>query len=237
MKKIIFFEILLAIIGGGLIYSQNNISENWLYLGARLGGSMHFYEPSDDYFGNSGVSLDNSGSFDGAIQISFQPIHFFAIQTELIFTKDRTNVSETGYMQSGSNYYRVKITETFDTNILTIPILAKLTYRPNNFYIAGLAGIYFNVPLGEAELTADIELLDYNYSDSVSENFTFETSPGFMVGGIFGIKIGPGTLFADIRYGMDFNDTKINFEQITASVYKRNIIHFSLGYEIGLIKR
>jgi hypothetical protein len=214
------------------------LTKNVYLVGTRVGGSMKFYAPSRDYFGNSGLYPNKSGSFNGAIQAAFQPIDFFAIQTELLFSKDHTSFSETGYIQDSSGkYYRAKITETFDMNILTIPILAKFTYRPRNFYIAGLAGIYFNVPLGYAELGLSMTLLDYNATDSISERFSFHTYPGFMVGSIFGIKLGSGVIFADIRYGIDFNDTKIEFDQRTVSVYKRSVLHISLGYEIGLIKK
>jgi hypothetical protein len=94
------------------------------------------------------------------------------------------------------------------------------------------------IPLGKSDIDVEITLLDYNNSQSVSESFDFKPSPGFMVGGSFGIKAGgPGTLFIDIRYGMDFSDTKVEFEQRTASIFKRSVLHFLIGYEIGLIKK
>ncbi|MFP3042121.1 PorT family protein [Treponema primitia] len=236
MKKKMFILSLLIMWIAGFKISLVHAQDSWLYIGTRLGGSMHSYEPGG-YFGNDGISLEDAGVFDIALQVSFQPIDFFAIQTELLFTKDHTSVTDTGYILSGGYYYNVRITETFDMSILTIPVLAKFIYEPGKFYISGLAGIYFNIPLDKAKLTADITFIDYNYSASDSENFSFQTSPGFMIGGIFGVKFGPGVLFTDIRYAADFNDTKIEFDEQTSSVFKRNALHFSLGYEIGIIKK
>jgi hypothetical protein len=219
---IVFFTIFSA----EAIFAQNNsVTENLIHLGTRFGGSLYPYEFSD-----------NSGSFNAAIQFSVQPIRLFTIQTELIYSKEHLDYSEKAYIKGVGFNYNAEIAASVDMNILTIPILVRLTYKPNNFYAIGLFGMYYSIPLGKMEFDVKIKNLDNNQSISVSESIKIKTSPGFMSGGIFGMKLGPGNLFADIRYSMDINDIKIEFEQKIMPGVNRKIIHFSIGYEFGFIK-
>jgi hypothetical protein len=56
----------------------------------------------------------------------------------------------------------------------------------------------------------------------------------FVAGGSVGVKIGPGILFADIRYWGDFSGTKIEGSDFTLEPYRRSMLSFGIGYEIGL---
>jgi hypothetical protein len=100
---------------------------------------------------------------------------------------------------------------------MIIPILAKGTWRPSIFSIEGLAGIYFTVPIGQMEIS------DSFYGTTKLEDYS--PSMGFVAGGDFGVKLGPGLLFFDIRYMTDFADTK--------DVYKRSMMTLGIGYKIG----
>lgn len=228
---------MIAAIAQSLDANNEAWKNNLLYAGARLGGSLHFYTPSSDYFGNSGISLDNSSAFDGGFFIAFQPVDSFALQTEVLFNRDHTGFSQNRYITDSGYSFLVNLTQDFTMNILTIPILVKFMYRPGIFSIAGLAGVYFNIPLGQVEDNLNVTLVDFNYSVPTSRNYNFEASPGFMIGGVFGIKWGPGVIFADIRYASDFNDTKIELDDGSYSLFSAKRLHFSLGYEVGFVRR
>ena len=60
---------------------------------------------------------------------------------------------------------------------------------------------------------------------------------GFIAGGNIGIKLGPGTLFADVRYAGDFNDIEVRGDWGSRAVYKRGMAFYSLGYEFGIGSR
>jgi hypothetical protein len=206
-------------------FSQNT----WLSLGARLGGSAHFYKLGsdlEDFYSGVNIDIDSHFSFDGAVQAAVNISDIFAVQTELLFTKDTV----TGTAHAGG----YDIEESFESTSLLIPLLAKASFRPGNFVVSGFAGIYFTVPLGDMK---DKRTVEYGgYIDSESYNYEFEKAPlGFMVGASGGIKLGPGNLFADLRYAMDFSDTEASLENVTEALYKRSMFMFSLGYEIGLI--
>jgi hypothetical protein len=56
---------------------------------------------------------------------------------------------------------------------------------------------------------------------------------GFVAGGSIGIKAGPGILFTDIRYWGDFSAAKIDGSGFSMEVYRRSMLSFGIGYEIG----
>ncbi|GHV94413.1 hypothetical protein AGMMS50293_07330 [Spirochaetia bacterium] len=228
MKKAILVGVLVCMIpvfgfsqsrrGGG--YSDDAWKNNWLYLGARIGGSPNFYKPAEEFKDLGVDSLEGSFGFNLAAQIAVQFVDLFAVQAELMYTHDKGSYKEGGY----------ELNASYDS--LLIPILAKLTFRPNNFLIAPFAGIYFTIPLGEIEVK---ESLSGYGSDS--EKYEFETSAGFMIGASFGIKVGPGVLFADLRYAGDFTDTKIKDGGQSIEYFTRSKLPITIGYEIGLMSK
>jgi hypothetical protein len=42
--------------------------------------------------------------------------------------------------------------------------------------------------------------------------------------------MGPGTLFADLRYGFDFSDTTFKYDGEKMDVLKKSSLQISLGY-------
>jgi hypothetical protein len=240
MKKIIIcFAMMFMVIGLEFSFSQSNFAENWLYIGPKIGGSLHLTDPSKDYFDESGISA-YYGSFDAGLQISFQLKDFFAIQTEALYSQTNTKFCTRHYIIPSDNplsldYYRYfEETQSFKMHTLTIPLLAKFTARLEYLYFAGYTGFYFPIPLGKMDIITDLTF-PYGDPESNSESYNFRTFPGFIVGGSVGIKGGPGTFFLDIRYGVDFADTEIQVEQKYFPIFKRSTLHFSVGYEFGLI--
>ncbi|MDR3170156.1 MAG: outer membrane beta-barrel protein [Treponema sp.] len=211
--------------GGATPPAKDAWKHNWLYLGARLGGSVGFYTPASDW---SGGDLNAQVSFDFSAQIAVQIVRQFAVQMEFLFTSDKMDIEyKDAYWDD--NY---KLT----SHSLLIPILAKYTARPGNFSIQGFGGLYFTVPLGQMEVGWSYYSTNYG-SDSGSDSFDFTAPVGFMIGGNFGIKLGPGVLFLDLRYAGDFSDTKISEDGESEEIYHRGKFLFSLGYELGLIRK
>jgi hypothetical protein len=193
-------------------------NEKYLYFGGRAGLSLGFY-------GNGGGLVDTtvypsqsiSGipAFDGSLFLSASVLRFLEIQTEAMITHDSFDLN------SGNTWLF-----TVSYNSLMIPLLAKFVYRPSIYMVQGYAGAYLSVPLGQMEIkhrngsyTADFSLLG-----------------GLMAGGGFGIKLGPGTVFADIRYAGDLGNITSDYNG-TKEISRRNKAYFSLGYEFGVIPK
>jgi hypothetical protein len=177
------------------------------YMGLRGGLSYHFYKTPE-------ASSKGSLSSDFAVQMSVQPLTWFALQAEAVFSGDSLKTSSDPPLAMSST-------------AIMYPILGKFTFRPGSLFMAAFGGVYFTTPL-----TA----MTYKVADDVY-HYQYTPSMGFIVGGNVGLKLGPGTLFADVRYASDFNDTKLIGNWGTWPLYKRSMILSSLGYEIGIFNR
>jgi TolB-like protein len=199
---------------------QDSWENSRLYAGLRLGWSPRFYELSKDV--GSG-SAENSGSFDAALQVSAYIYSLFGVeiglQTGLWFGAD--TVSHSGTDGEGD------FTASFTSSSLMIPLLAKLSYRMSGRFVASLfTGPYFSIPLGKIEYKTD------GGTDSYDANIP----AGWLIGVAPGVRLGPGTLFADIRYGGDAGKTSISDSNGVLSVYSRGILSFTVGYELGFLR-
>ncbi|MDR1351741.1 MAG: outer membrane beta-barrel protein [Treponema sp.] len=192
-----------------------------LYAGLRLGVSPRFYGLSQDI---GGGRAETGVSFEAAMQISAYLLSLFGVeaglQTELWFGTDTVSYSGT---DAGGDF-----TASFGSSVLEIPLLAKLSYRISGKFVVSLfTGPYFSIPLGKLEYTSGGETGSYKSS----------VPAGWLVGAAPGMRLGPGTLFADIRYGGDFGNTGIRDDKGVLSVYSRGMVSFTLGYELGFIRR
>jgi TolB-like protein len=231
--------ILAALTGSKFVQSQarwlasrnNAASQNkdsWklkrLYIGLRPGAALHFYDTLGSMY--DGQQAEMGASVDFAAQFAVQFSRFFALQTEVAVTGDSVYINATGNVSDeyGRPLYAYDTTYSYASTSLVIPVLAKFTFKPGIFVVAGFGGIYFSIPLGEMR-----------YSDSytnTTETGKITPSMGFTAGGNFGIKAGVGILFVDVRYMMGFGATQFSGTDFTADV-KRRTVSFGLGYEIG----
>ncbi|GHV79011.1 hypothetical protein AGMMS49944_08020 [Spirochaetia bacterium] len=180
----------------------------WLYPGIRLGVSPHWYQVNT----SSDLEVDVYPAFEAALSAEVQILKLFAMQTELIFSGDTVNAT-------GDNGIGVTIT----SYTLTVPVLAKLTWRPHRFYAAAFAGPYFAIPLGPMEVKRN----------SQTETYDFTAPIGITGGANAGIKLGPGLLFLDFRYSGDFTYFWAN----DSAQFRRNMFTVSLGYNYGFINK
>jgi TolB-like protein len=180
-----------------------------LYLGIRTGISLR------DYVMNTtlpDITAETHTAFEIAALCEVRIFSLFALQTEIIFSGDEVNAANPDYGDIGVSAYT-----------LSIPLLAKLTFRPGNFYFAAFAGPAISLPLGQMEVTQGGDTNTYDFSPT----------PGWVGGANAGMKLGPGLLFLDARYSGDF----IFVESNGNGQYRRNMFSISLGYNYGFITR
>jgi hypothetical protein len=236
MKKVFYLSLFLVIFGFKYVYPEDfDFDEYWLYIGLRAGGSIYFYDPSykpiSDYFKNRENTIDNSGAFAGGIQFNIQFFNNFSLQTEILYTKDNPSFIYEVFYKEGS----ISFSEAHQMHMLTMPVLARWSYRSGVLRLGLYTGIYFNVPLGKIEV---IFVNEENSSLNERRNeykINYNSSPGFMIGGYIGLEGGgPGKLFLDIRYGIDFIGTKVEYGAESFE-FRRSGLNISLGYEFGVI--
>jgi hypothetical protein len=226
----------------------------------------------------------------GAIEAGIQINDFFALQIELIYMHDTVTMNGDGdiYYSWLQNKNQLKHIHNFFTTIpgwdeiyfaapsltlttdtLLIPIIAKLTARPSIFEVSGLAGVYFTIPFGNmgfdfsgAAISHPNDTYFNHYGVySIDDNLDWDFPPlGLMAGASFGIKMGPGILFTDIRFMMDIMPIKnkewdgwirppgydpdnplaaqgISTRIDSKELFERRKILISLGYRIGVGNR
>jgi hypothetical protein len=97
----------------------------WLYPGARAGWSLRRYALNSTV---SGLQADAFSTFEAAALLEARIFSHFALQTEIVFSNDKVSAT------IGDNGI------TLSSWTAAVPVLAKLTWRPGNFYLAAFAG-------------------------------------------------------------------------------------------------
>jgi hypothetical protein len=215
-------------LGSSLTAKEDDWKNKWLYAALRAGPGIHFYDTGGGAY-NAAKSGDGI-SFDGAIQITAQLFDFIAIQTEVIFTADsfavlsRENVTD----NAGNTLYAYDTTVSITSTSILVPILLNLSYCPGRYLLQASAGIFFGLPLN-AVMT----------SSSANESYNGTVSAAIGYAGVMsaGMKIGPGVLFADVRYMGDLTSTMFDSGKISVSAYKRGMLGLSLGYRFGFFSK
>jgi hypothetical protein len=188
----------------------------WLYLGARTGPSLRMYTPSGDTPYTGG---DTQGfALDTALQASVQVFPFLSFQGEVIFTWDMS--SRWAYIPGGSGEID-RYTVDYTALSLSFPVMAKMNFYPGRWRISPFTGIYIVVPLGNMEISNSLT------DDTKSSAYKISPPVGILAGLSGALKLGPGMVFADLRYAFDFGEPKP--EDIPT--YQRSMISLAFGYE------
>jgi TolB-like protein len=206
------------------------VGEDWkykfLHAGLRPGFSVHFYDTSGTRF--SGTEAEIWYSADIAAFIAFQIHRHFSVQTEIMFTSDAMNITKTlpKYDEYDNFLYNYNTTYNFSSANLLVPVLGTVTWRPSIFSIECLAGIYFNVPVSEMKISD-------SFSGETEETGGVSAPPGIAGGVSFGVKLGQGLLFLDLRYLADFANTKIEHPSFAGDIYRRGMASAGIGYKMS----
>jgi len=186
-----------------------------LSLGGRAGMALNMWTLSNDITGSPDSP---SLSFEPALQVAVHVNRFFALQTELALAMDTVSYS-------GDDVEKGAYTASFTAYSLRIPLIARFTYTPRTIEalsLAGFVGIGFNIPVGALQVQSNL------YPDSA---YRFSLPPSYIVGANVGWQVGPGIVFADIRFSGDLARTVIIDNADRLAVYLRNTLSFALGYE------
>jgi hypothetical protein len=196
----------------------------WLHLGFRAGPSLGIYIPEGDTAFTGGDSF--GASFSAGFQASVEVVPLFSVQAEAVFTWDNGSRWEYEFVPGDDDI--ISYQKRFSGYSLQFPLLAKLNFYPGKLRISPFLGAYVIVPLGKME-EDDLAAGDsYAYSYSV---------PLGLLGGLsVGFPLGPGMIFADIRYTADLSNPELR-DSGEMKTYVRNAAALSLGYEFALFKK
>jgi hypothetical protein len=198
---------------------------HWLFLGLRTGPSLRFYTPSGDTAFTGGDTY--SASLDAGIQASFQLIPAVSIQAEAVFTWDKASTWQ--YALNPNKDDLDRYARTFTGFSLQFPITAKLNFYPGKFRVSPFFGGYVLLPLGEMKTGSPLDS---------EKTFSYSLSPplGLLGGLSVGVPLGPGMIFADIRYAADLAEPELK-DGGGITTYRRHMAVLSFGYEFGLFKK
>jgi hypothetical protein len=196
----------------------------WLHLGLRAGPSLGIYIPEDDTAFTGGDSA--GASFSAGFQANVEIVPLFSVQAEAVFTWDDGSRWEYEFVPGDDDI--ISYQKRFSGYSLQFPLLARLNFYPGKFRVSPFLGAYVIVPLGKMNVDGRGAGDSYAYSYSL---------PLGLLGGLsVGFPLGPGMIFADIRYTADLSNPELR-DSGGMKTYIRNATALSLGYEIALFKK
>ncbi|MDR1074388.1 MAG: outer membrane beta-barrel protein [Treponema sp.] len=209
---------------------ESRLPTHIFHVGVRGGYVMHTYTMSDSFTAAlSGKNMAYNFLF-GAAQASVYFTDNVALQTGLIYNRDIVEYSGVETYMETQHPYKA----TFDSTSLIVPALVRYDFRPGLFVLGIMVGPYFTIPLGSMKYNVRYST-GYLY-EGKDMDYAYSIPLGIMIGGSAGMRLGPGSLFADVRYGIDLGNVSIASYGIL-DVYKRFFISFTLGYEFGFLER
>ena len=196
------------------------LNQNLLYVGLRAGASVKVYSRSVPlpFVENEIVHYNN---FIAAVQAAYYFAPSWAVQAEIAMTSDYAPFTGLEKMANGLTRYS---TAPMTSYSLMIPVAAKGTIWYDIFSASVLGGVYLVIPLGPMHN----ELLGGSF------NYKLNTPIGVTAGIALGAKAGIGNIIVDIRWCSDLSET---VKETGELLYQRNMLSFSMGYEIGLFQR
>ncbi|MDR3138467.1 MAG: PorT family protein [Treponema sp.] len=209
----------------------NDPLNRWLYLGARAGGSFRFYtlpKLVKDYSSN----FTQGFSYEIGLQIGFRFLSFMSIQAEAVFTQDSAPFRGPKFQMLDEEIRYIYYTDTYSSMSLMFPVTVKFPMQFKPFIISPFGGLYLTMPLGQMTIeTSDVA----ENAASGAYEYALTMALGLTLGADFGIQMGPGILFLDLRYNGDLGNTVIQID--SGREYKRSMISFSIGYELALFNK
>jgi hypothetical protein len=209
----------------------NDPLNRWLYLGLRLGGSFRFYtlpKLVKDYSSN----FTQGFTYEIGLQVGFRFLSFMSVQLEAIFTRDSAPFRGPKFQMLDEEIRYIYYTDTYTSMSMMFPLTVKFPLQFKPFIISPFGGLYLALPLGQMT----IESSDTDASNiSGSFEYGLTMALGLTLGADFGIQLGPGILFLDLRYSGDLGTTVIQVD--SGREYKRGMLSFSIGYELALINK
>ncbi|MDR0387788.1 MAG: hypothetical protein LBH57_07090 [Treponema sp.] len=211
--------------------AENDPFNRWLYVGLRGGGSFRFYTLPvliKDY--HSDITRDFT--YEVSLQVAFKFLSFMSIQAEAVFTHDRARFRGPEYHESDGESWFIFYTDSYSSTSLLFPVTVKLPLVLDPYIISPFGGVYWALPLGRMTMDSSI-------ASRKTGKFDYDLTGhfGLTVGVDIGVRLGPGILFLDARYGSDFGETVIHMDDGGIMSYKRSMLSISIGYELALLNK
>jgi hypothetical protein len=194
-----------------------------LRIGLRGGFSYNIYSA---YMSAGGYEAGQSQGFSGqgAVLVEYKIFPFLALQGEAAFAYDtfvaaKIITQQTAYLRS---------TDSFRTLSLMFPLLLKVPIRIGAFFLAPFGGIYYTLPLG------DVQINDSG-GNSYSQPYKINPPLGLVLGADVALRLGPGDLFADLRFDKDIGMSVVQAGQ--GLQYSRSRFALSVGYKLIIYTR
>ncbi len=232
MKKI--FVLFFAITFSAVLFGQISV-------GFKAG--MNMAGISGEGLDSFAVDRGNVIGLQGGAVLSFGFSDNFSLVTELLFLQK-------GYMESAKYEIAgisIDYKRTISFNSLELPILFRFS-GGDDFKFYGNAGPYINYLLGgkihvelnggkaeDGKILFEKEPENYTGNDYYADDEVNRMDFGVYVGGGIAKKLGSGSLFLDVRYGigfMDLNNTDKTFPNGAPKGYKA-FTNKNLGVTIG----
>jgi len=203
-----------------IVFQAPPVPDRWLYLGLRAGGNLQIFDPQLFHTGSAfdpGWRADELdlylGNVSAAAQLNAQLLGFhfagFPLNPLALFL---------GLQVEGV------FTQDFDNGALSLvlPAMLRITARGGNSSLSLLGGAYLLLPLG----------------DNPGLSFGLETESvgpfagwGYTLGFVMGNRVGPGSVFVDMRLSNDMFTSRI------WDYFRRGMVSVSMGYELGFLAR
>ncbi|MDR1107864.1 MAG: hypothetical protein LBL19_02395 [Spirochaetaceae bacterium] len=196
---------------------------NELRVGLRGGFSYNIYNA---YMSAGGYEAGQSQGFSGqgAVLLEYRIFPFLALQGEAAFAYDTFVAAKIITQQSAY----LRSTDRFRTISLMFPLLLKIPIRIGSFILAPFGGIYYALPLGDMQIT-DSEKKSY------SQYYAISPPLGLIWGADVALRLGPGDLFADLRFNKDIGMSVVKGGQ--GLQYSRSRFALSVGYKLFVLGR
>jgi hypothetical protein len=192
-----------------------------MFWGFKLGGSYDWYSMESGLWIDGLGENGHGGGFNASLLFGYD-FGLLALQGEVLFN---TGWNGYNYHYDGLYGYGGEEHLGFDLKTLQIPVMLKLDLHGNRIMFQPQLGFYLNFGLGDMRYNHDA--WGSGPSLHVEDNMDY-SSPlfGFMAGGAFGVRIGRGYLFLDIRYAENLGNIKVEGIEM-----KRHAVMSSLGYQ------
>lgn len=189
---------------------SRNPPDRGLFLGAMAGLRTLSYDTDDTDW--KSVELDGSATYSAGLFFGADFGRVIA-QAEVILSEDK------GAIENLSGF------DEISGRSLLIPLIVKGDFLLGPVVLQPLAGLYFNVALGDLTL-----------GGTMGGDEPYASPPvGLMVGGDLGLRFGRNRIFLDLRYAVDLGKTAVGNDPMTA--WRRSAFMFNLGYQFYLWRK
>jgi len=225
MKSTVFVLVFMIAMTGS-IFAQVLPDDLWKSKRLYIGGSFGL----GPIIGSDGTVLGGNLS---PLQVNWQMTKLLALGTGMNFYFGPQS-KYTAPKQTDPNSGLLETYNGMETHII-FPLLLEATFRPSIFSIEFGGGLY----VAPVVMNTTVERTNdngYTISEGYGKNlFTSDSNNpfGFIVTSSFGVKVGKGILFLNMRYLRDFSEVTVKFNNQKIGSHLWNMVGFNIGYKYG----